>query len=623
MPSDAYRDHTRKKPPIADPALSQPLYSVSDHITRDGLRNSQMSSSRSLQPPADERPLHKRPRLEKTPLNPALSAAKTLLDQLKVLLLDLESNDRFPAAFKSDMRQLRSLITVYLQSEGDLTVHGEALLNLQFPSDQDGRDHVLISCQNAYKDFCVCYSKHRNPKPNPSDYAANWPNAQKLTPYLLCARPTIQRGLPLSTLHDVFREFIIRADSPLPHCSVATHAIRAAHSLCGSMGDAFADKSARSQAFDRCTQELFGHWQSQRHLVPRSEACSAHVDRTLESPARLIFVLREDKTDIGQGGEVYMQVARDYDMYRQDSDAIGGAPAFLVCVQGPILIVSGGFYDGSNTLVEPLTRPCYMLADETGRRQQDLAQVLYALHCGIQSLKTPRASPQPQIYPASTPRVYLDCASTEEVQARVGSLKDFEPSLVVRRLIFSAKLVRPSAEPERVLVKLVTRPYGEKAHKLLARHGYAPQLYGRKVLEGAPTAYVMEHLGLSWVTLYNLSKDDNGGVLRSQVVRDGIKHAIERILSILKEAAVVHGDLRANNIMIKLDGQQPALLSSDGVAVKVIDFDWAGDAGVVRYPAFRNQDIPDIQWPGLPGGLIQAQHDRELFESWWPSFSSL
>lgn len=193
----------------------------------------------------------------------------------------------------------------------------------------------------------------------------------------------------------------------------------------------------------------------------------------------------------------------------------------------------------------------------------------------------------------------------------------------MHRLIFSAKLVRPSSEPERVFVKLTTRAYGEKVHKLLALHGYAPQLYGRKVLEGAPTAYVMEHLGLSWVTLYDLSKGDSSGVLRSQVGRDGIKYAIERILSILTEATVVHGDLRANNIMVKLDGQQPVLLGSDGVAVKVVDFDWAGDAGVVRYPASRNQDIPDIEWPGLPGGLIQAQHDRELFESWWPSFSSL
>ncbi|KAL0948195.1 hypothetical protein HGRIS_010803 [Hohenbuehelia grisea] len=385
------------------------------------------------------------------------------------------------------------------------------------------------------------------------------------------------------------------------------------------MGDAFADESARSQKFDWCTYELFGHWQSQHHLAPQSEACSGYVNRTLESTARTIITFREDKRDIGDGGEVSMQVARDYDMYRQGCDTIGGAPAFLICVLGPILIVSGGFYDGSNTLVEPLTRPCYMLADEIGRRQQDLARVLYALHCGIQSLNVPRPSHELQTFPPSTPRVYLDCTPAEG-QESLGSLKDFEPSLCAHRLIFSAKLARPSSEPERVFVKLVTRPYGEKVHKLLARRGYAPQLYGRKVLDGVPTAYVMEHLGSSWVSLYELSKGDSSGILQSHC--DDIKLNIERILSILQEATMVHGDLRANNIMIKLEGQQLALLDSDRVVVKVVDFDWAGEAGVVRYPASRNQDIRGIRWPGLPGDLIEVQHDRELFESWWPSFSS-
>lgn len=202
-------------------------------------------------------------------------------------------------------------------------------------------------------------------------------------------------------------------------------------------------------------------------------------------------------------------------------------------------------------------------------------------------------------------------------------MKDFEPSLFAHHLIFSATLARPSSEPERVFVKLVGRPYGEKVHKLLALHGYAPQLYGRKVLDGVPTAYVMEHLGSPWVSLYDLSKGDSSGILRSQAVCNGLKHGIEDIISILQDATMVHGDLRANNIMIKLDGQQPVLLDSDRVVVKVVDFDWAGEAGVVRYPASRNQDIPGILWPGLPGGFIQAQHDRELFESWWPSFSSL
>ncbi|KAL0947855.1 hypothetical protein HGRIS_013917 [Hohenbuehelia grisea] len=514
-----------------------------------------MSSSQSLHPPADKQRLHKRPRLENTSLNAALSAAKILLDQLKVLQRHLKSDDRFPTQFKGHLGQLRALIEVYVENEGDFTIHGEDLLNLQFPSDQDGQDYLLISCRNAYKEFCVSYHKHKNPRPSPSDYAKDWPKAQTSTPHLLCARPTARRGLPLSMLHDVFREFIIRADSPLPQCSTATTARRTADSLCGSMGDAFSDESARSQEFDRCTSQLFGIWQSQHHLASRSEACSGYVDRTLESTARTIITFREDKKDIGDGGEVYMQVARDYDMYRQGCDTIDGAPAFLICVLGPILIVSGGFYDGSNTLVEPLTRPCYMLADETGRRQQDLARVLYALHCGIQSLDMRQPSHELQIFPPLTPRVYLDCAPVEG-QESLGSLKDFAPSRFAHRLIFSATLARPSSAPERVFVKLMTRPYGEKVHELLARHGYAPQLYGRKVLDGVPTAYVMEHLGSSWVSLYDLSKGDRRGILRSQAVRDGIKLRIDGIISILQEAMMVHGDLRANNIMIRLDDQQ-------------------------------------------------------------------
>ncbi|KAL0957828.1 hypothetical protein HGRIS_000015 [Hohenbuehelia grisea] len=385
--------------------------------------------------------------------------------------------------------------------------------------------------------------------------------------------------------------------------------------------------SQTNQLAPKCsiTLELFGVWQSQYHLAPGSEAFTAFVDRTLESTAGTIVVLREDKKDIDAGGEVYMQVARAYDMYRQGRDTIGGAPAFLVCVLGPILIVAGGFYDGFNTLVEPLTRPCYMLADETGRRQQDLARVLYALYRGIQSLKMQQQSHELQMFRPLTPRVYLDCAPMEG-QESLGSLKDFEPSRFAHRLIFSATLARPSSEPERVFVKLVTRPYGEKVHEFLARRGYAPRLYGRKVLDGVPTAYVMEHLGSSWVSLYDLSKGDNSGILRSQAVRDDIKLRIDGIISILQEAAMVHGDLRANNIMIRLDDQQqPVLLGpdSDDVTVKVVDFDWAGEAGVVQYPASRNEDIRGIRWPGLPGDLIEVQHDRELFESWWPSFSSL
>jgi len=91
------------------------------------------------------------------------------------------------------------------------------------------------------------------------------------------------------------------------------------------------------------------------------------------------------------------------------------------------------------------------------------------------------------------------------------------------------------------------------------------------------------------------------------------------------EKKFVHGDLRANNLLISVK------FTTDGCSIqsrpnsvpplpylKVIDFDWAGVAGVVTYPPHRN---PDVQWPGKSGKPIMDTHDRIMIDSWlsnWP-----
>jgi len=49
------------------------------------------------------------------------------------------------------------------------------------------------------------------------------------------------------------------------------------------------------------------------------------------------------------------------------------------------------------------------------------------------------------------------------------------------------------------------------------------------------------------------------------------------------------------------------------VDLRVIDFDWAGEAGQVCYPAERNRDI---WWPGEAGGPIEQDHDSRMVNSW-------
>lgn len=68
---------------------------------------------------------------------------------------------------------------------------------------------------------------------------------------------------------------------------------------------------------------------------------------------------------------------------------------------------------------------------------------------------------------------------------------------------------------------------------------------------------------------------------------------------------LVHGDLRDTNLLVRIDGELRFML---------VDFDWAGKEGEVRYPINDNRnDIkrPDGARDGLP---IQKDHDLEILD---------
>ena len=120
---------------------------------------------------------------------------------------------------------------------------------------------------------------------------------------------------------------------------------------------------------------------------------------------------------------------------------------------------------------------------------------------------------------------------------------------------------------------------------------------------------VMEMLDDSWRTLYDFAQRS------PRWTQDGVQQAIhERLKTIVKkleEHGFVHGDFRANNIMVKegKQGEEPSTL--------LIDFDWAGKAGEVYYPLNRNYQ--GIWWPSQAGSAIQSGHDRTILTSQWNS----
>lgn len=144
---------------------------------------------------------------------------------------------------------------------------------------------------------------------------------------------------------------------------------------------------------------------------------------------------------------------------------------------------------------------------------------------------------------------------------------------------------------EKVLVKIVQGNYGYEAHKITAESGFSPKLFGMAKLDGVPTAYAMELLSGSddWQHLHHR-------FIYTPTLEhfEKLKDQIDQFLALMEKHNLVHGDLRANNIFIRVDGKK--------VELRVLDWDWAGVQGTVRYPLDRN-----------PAGLISAVHGRAMF----------
>ena len=204
----------------------------------------------------------------------------------------------------------------------------------------------------------------------------------------------------------------------------------------------------------------------------------------------------------------------------------------------------------------------------------------------------------------STPRIYESCTLLEP-EGEKGTLTFVSRANVVYQRLFLATLSSPSIPGLQVLVKLVPRSYSQDVHKHMADNGLAPKLYGYAEVKDVPTAYVMEYLDPSiWQTLHQLSKPKNKP---NKPTGNQLRGTLQKIIAALDEKKYVHGDLRSNNIMIRTD------VMDKSVELKVVDFDWAGKAGQVYYPAERNEEI---QWPDEAGGPIGQDHDSKMVNSW-------
>ena len=136
-----------------------------------------------------------------------------------------------------------------------------------------------------------------------------------------------------------------------------------------------------------------------------------------------------------------------------------------------------------------------------------------------------------------------------------------------------------------ICVKFVPQ-YSERAHEKCASRGFAPALRGFQRLPGGWYMVVMDFLGPAYQDLHD------------STVKASYSEELHNKIVYLHQAGFMHGDLRDTNIMVRRDGKPGIML---------LDFDWAGVLGEVRYP--MNVNTETVRQPAGAFEIIKAEHD--------------
>lgn len=163
---------------------------------------------------------------------------------------------------------------------------------------------------------------------------------------------------------------------------------------------------------------------------------------------------------------------------------------------------------------------------------------------------------------------------------------------------------RTRAEPTSDIVVKFVDQYGADAHELLANEGLAPKLlyFGPPHLSEEQPSY---H-GLSMVVMQYIDGQTLATAKLNPEMTAGVQSGVNRALKLLHSGGLVFGDLRPPNIIVTETGE-----------VKLIDFNWAGPKGQVKYPCLLSMDI---RWPDGVVALakIEDVHDLEMFKRLFP-----
>ncbi|GJJ11044.1 hypothetical protein Clacol_005275 [Clathrus columnatus] len=279
---------------------------------------------------------------------------------------------------------------------------------------------------------------------------------------------------------------------------------------------------------------------------------------------------------------------------RLDLEEYTRFPSILMTDIGPQIGFYGCILSGGKVIVEPLT-PVYDLTvhwmDDEARHK--IAATLDAV------LKTVARLDRYYLSVKSTPtKIQTEYPFWTAFVNSTGSRTHFTYiGRVSGKLIFNVV----SETNDNLIVKF-TRQYSETVHRFLANLKHAPLLLAVNDVGGGWKMVVMEYS--------QYTRLDSSALRLNDESRRTIKQQVQEIVKKLHAQELVHGDIRQVNILV----DKKTLDNPKNILIHLVDFDWAGQAGIAKYPLRIN--TRSIRRPSdVAGGtLITKSHDLAMID---------
>ncbi|KAF8415149.1 hypothetical protein L210DRAFT_3657885 [Boletus edulis BED1] len=421
---------------------------------------------------------------------------------------------------------------------------------------------------------------------------------------ILCGRPRDPEELiPVTLLHPVFGQF-------LDDCQTGTMKKddnQFVGELSNAMSNLYDDEERRVQA----VTDLFKAVQLDFNIREKIPGTQYMMDVNISPNDQRLpcYVIAEFKNEAATStSDPYMQAVAYYlEATRAFAPRMSGSalPCFILVLFGPYIVFAGAVWN-LRPVVQVLSTPLAFHYHSTDTHNQlTVARHMAAFRKAVRTLNeyyqhlsitltTDGNSLSNQLshgalFPYRTEFESLDDGITRNIRYTVQFMEAGEK----KGLVFFGTLQED--DTDQICIKF-SRRYSKEAHLHCAESGFAPKLRGFEELPGGWYMAVMDRL---------LGYDQLADLPETERLPKSVFDTFGKQLKTLHTRHLVHGDIRDTNIMVKND---------DRTTLMLIDFEWAGEEDVVRYPPYVNYtniSRPKDARDGLP---IKAVHDLAMLE---------